>query len=154
DPEPEPPLPRLIRPSDASDVLAPAAFSPLGKGASRFRRGLLIHALLKLLPDLPEEARDRVARKFLNLRGVNAEETATLVAETMPVFAEPNFAGAFGPNSRAEVGIAAELPEIGSGARVNGRIDRLAVGEDKVLVVDFKTNRPPPRREADVAEIY
>ena len=32
------------------------------------------------------------------------------------------------------------------GARVNGRIDRLAETKDEVLIVDFKTNRPAPDR--------
>jgi ATP-dependent helicase/nuclease subunit A len=50
--------------------------------------------------------------------------------------------------------LTAELPELGQGARVNGRIDRLAVSDDEVLIVDFKTNRPPPAREADVAPVY
>ena len=63
---------------------------------------------------------------------------------------DPVFAAAFAPQSRAEVAIVADLPEIGPGARVNGRIDRLAVAGDEVLIVDFKTNRPPPAREEDV----
>jgi ATP-dependent helicase/nuclease subunit A len=150
----EPKLPRMLRPSDVSDVLDPSVFSPLGKGTERFRRGLLIHALLKVLPDLPAEARDRAARRFLSLRGVGPAEIEALVGETLAIFREPSFASAFGPGSRAEVGITAELPEIGPGARVNGRIDRLAVGEEDVLIVDFKTNRPPPRRAEDVSEIY
>ena len=48
----------------------------------------------------------------------------------------------------------ADLPELGPGARVHGRVDRLAVAGDDVLIVDFKTNRPPPAREEDVPGIY
>src|SRR5215469_14218469 len=57
----------------------------------------------------------------------------------------------FSPQSRAEVPIVADLGELG---RVNGRIDRLAVDGDGVLIVDFKTNRPPPRSEEAVAPLY
>ena len=54
----------------------------------------------------------------------------------------------------AEAGLLADLPEFGIGARINGRIDRLAVTDDEVLILDFKTNRPPPAREDDVAQVY
>ena len=50
--------------------------------------------------------------------------------------------------------IVADLPELGARARVNGRIDRLAEADDEVLIVDFKTNRPPPKSEADVPRLY
>jgi ATP-dependent helicase/nuclease subunit A len=64
------------------------------------------------------------------------------------------FAAAFAPSSRAEVSIVADLPELGAGARVHGRVDRLAVAGNDVLIVDFKTNRPPPAREEDMPGIY
>jgi ATP-dependent helicase/nuclease subunit A len=35
-----------------------------------------------------------------------------------------------------------------------GQIDRLVVGEAAVLIVDYKTLRPPPLDEADVPEAY
>jgi len=70
------------------------------------------------------------------------------------VLDDPAFAAAFGPDSRAEAGLLAELPELGAGARINGRIDRLAVTADEVLILDFKTNRPPPGREEDVSDLY
>ena len=48
----------------------------------------------------------------------------------------------------------AALPELGPGAQVNGRVDRLAVTDSEVLILDYKTNRPPPAREADVSPVY
>jgi ATP-dependent helicase/nuclease subunit A len=38
--------------------------------------------------------------------------------------------------------------------RLTGQIDRIARLSHEVLIVDYKTNRPPPRRVADVAETY
>jgi ATP-dependent helicase/nuclease subunit A len=35
-----------------------------------------------------------------------------------------------------------------------GRIDRLAIEPARVLVVDFKTSRPPPADAADVDPVY
>ena len=37
---------------------------------------------------------------------------------------------------------------------ISGQIDRLAVTGERVLIVDYKTGRQPPRREADVPALY
>ncbi|MCH9020521.1 MAG: PD-(D/E)XK nuclease family protein, partial [Proteobacteria bacterium] len=37
---------------------------------------------------------------------------------------------------------------------VAGQVDRLAVADDAVLVVDYKTNRPPPASEAETPAAY
>jgi ATP-dependent helicase/nuclease subunit A len=145
----EPALPRLIRPSDAVGE-APPAFSPTGAG--RFRRGLVVHALLARLPEIAPGRRRAVALAFVQASGLKQPER--LVDETLAVLDDPAFAAAFAPGSQAEAGLLAELPELGIGARVNGRIDRLAVTDESVLILDYKTNRPPPAREADVPAVY
>jgi ATP-dependent helicase/nuclease subunit A len=145
---PEPEHPRLIRPSDASDTSA--STSPLA--AQRFRRGLVVHALLARLPEVPPPDRKRIALALATAKGI--ADPAALAAETLAVLDDPAFAAAFGPGSRAEAGLLAELPELGPGARINGRIDRLAVSAAEVLILDFKTNRPPPAREEEVSDLY
>jgi ATP-dependent helicase/nuclease subunit A len=145
--------PRLIRPSDAAGLEEPAVLSPAGaRNAARFRRGLLVHALLARLPDVEPAQRRAIALAFLKAR--EAEDAEKLADETLAVLGDPAFAAAFAPNSRAEIAIVADLPEIGEGARINGRIDRLAVAGDDVLAVDFKTNRPPPARAEEVSTLY
>ena len=37
---------------------------------------------------------------------------------------------------------------------MSGKIDRLAVTPERVLIVDYKTNRPPPATLADVPDAY
>ena len=37
---------------------------------------------------------------------------------------------------------------------MSGRIDRLVLTPDRLIVVDFKTDRAPPGRPEDVAEAY
>jgi ATP-dependent helicase/nuclease subunit A len=150
-PKAEQPSPRLIRPSEAAGVDEPALPSPL-KGATRFQRGLLVHALLAHLPEVEPGRREETALRFLRARGLDETEAARLCAQTLAVLGDPAFAAAFAPSSRAEVAIVADLPELG--ARVHGRLDRLAVAGDDVLIVDFKTGRPPPAREQDVPGIY
>src|SRR5262249_48040879 len=123
-------------------------------GTNRYRRGVLVHALLSHLPDIAVDQRESKGRGFLRRRIRDDAEIDALLHETLAVLDDARFAPAFHPGSRAEVALTAELPELGPGARVNGRVDRLAVTDDEVLIVDFKTNRPPPACEAGVAQIY
>ena len=147
----EPAPPRLIRPSEAVGG-SPPTFSPLGAGAQRFRRGNAVHALLARLPDIAPSKRRTVALKFIQASGL--KDAQALADEVLAVLDDPQFAAAFAPGSQAEAGLLAELPEFGKGARVNGRIDRLAVTDEQVLILDFKTNRPPPASEAEVPAVY
>ncbi|HWD49800.1 MAG TPA: double-strand break repair helicase AddA [Rhizomicrobium sp.] len=145
--------PRLLRPSDAAGLEEPATLSPLdGKNVERFRRGLLVHTLLARLPEIAPEKRKALAVRFLQANG--HDEPEKLADETLRVLIDPQFAACFAESSRAEVAIVADLPEIGDGARLNGRIDRLAIMDTEVLAIDFKTNRPPPARAENVSTLY
>jgi ATP-dependent helicase/nuclease subunit A len=147
--------PRLIRPSDELLAGEPATISPIGpRNADRFRRGLLVHTLLARLPDVPPSERRQIALAFLATHRLPEGNAAELVDMTFGVLDDPQFAPAFAIGSRAEIAILADLPELGDSARVSGRIDRLAVTEDEILAVDFKTNRPPPQRVEDVPRLY
>ena len=147
--------PRPSRPLNPSrpDEAEPAARSPLyPPGEARFHRGRLIHRLLQSLPDLPHEARAEAARRFLAqpVHGLTQGDIAPLVAEVMAVLDDDTFAPLFGPHSRAE----APLVGIAGGMVVSGQVDRLAVGEREVLVVDYKTNRPPPATPEQTPAVY
>ena len=47
-----------------------------------------------------------------------------------------------------------ELTVGGRPRAISGKVDRLAVTEREVLIVDFKTNRPPPEALAEVPQPY
>jgi ATP-dependent helicase/nuclease subunit A len=147
-------LPRLIRPSDALPMREPSAFSPLREAKDPFKRGNVVHALLSRLPEIAPDARKALAVKYAIAQGFAEDEAVALADETLRILSDPEFAPAFSPSSRAEVAFLANLPELGSGAQVNGRVDRLAVTDEEVLILDFKTNRPPPTREEDVSALY
>ena len=149
----EPAIPNPIRPSDIHGA-APSALSPLGAGPARFLRGNVVHALLARLPDMPADQHAGIGLKFARANGFSESQASDLVRETLAVLDDPLFAAAFGPGSRAEVAIHASRPDLGLKAPIMGRLDRLAVSEDQVLILDFKTNHPPPSREADVAPLY
>ncbi|HLY05894.1 MAG TPA: double-strand break repair helicase AddA [Rhizomicrobium sp.] len=144
--------PQWIRPSLALGDALPPRNAP--RRGPRFARGVLVHALLARLPEVAQEDRERVARRFLSTRDVEPADADVLVAQTMAILESADFAPAFGPGSRAEADVVAELPELGPGAGVHGRIDRLAVGEDAVLLVDFKSDRSIPENPSRVAPGY
>ena len=50
--------------------------------------------------------------------------------------------------------VAGRAPGLGPVGAVSGRVDRLLVAEDRVLVADFKTNRPAPARIEDADRAY
>ena len=125
--------------------------------SSRFLRGNIIHALLQYLPDVPPEQWEARARAYTDERGValEADRTDEIVKETLAILRRDDFTPLFGPGSQAEVPIIARLMrKDGPPIDLNGQIDRLVVLDDEVLIVDYKTNRPPPSAEKDVAPLY
>tara|TARA_R110000868_G_scaffold79102_1_gene225108 strand:- start:59280 stop:62744 length:3465 start_codon:yes stop_codon:yes gene_type:complete len=122
----------------------PSVQSPLGgdQGQS-FKRGILIHKLLELLPDLPDAKRRAAAERFLAqpVHALEADQQREITDETIAIFENPEFAPVFDAGSKAEV----PLVGIVGGDVVSAQIDRLVVRENEVMIVDFKTNRPPPR---------
>ena len=114
---------------------------------------------MQYLPDLDRENWHAAASKFVNLRAQDlAPQTrASIVEETLRVLSEEAFKDLFSPQSRSEVAIAAVIPPPdGSGPplKITGQIDRLAETDDEIFIVDYKTNRPPPSKIADVAPAY
>ena len=154
-PEPDPPKPLApSRPSGAE----PAALSPLAAaGRDRFKRGLLVHRLLQTLPELPVAEREIAAQRFLALptHGLAVGEQEEIRRETLAVWSHPDFAALFGPGSHPEVPLIGLIPtSAGTSHAVSAQIDRLVVTEDSVLIVDYKTLRPPPATEEAVAPLY
>lgn len=118
----------------------------------RFRRGRLVHALLQHLPDHPPEQRAAMARRFLARpgHGLDPAEQEAVLAEVSALLAEPLLAAALGPGSLAEAPLAGRVGE----RMIAGQVDRLLVEADRVLVLDYKTNRPPPATAKEVAPLY
>ncbi len=143
------------READEPPAPSPATLA----GDNRFLRGTLTHALLQHLPGLSPDVRAAAADGYVGSRGadLSAAMRAGIVAETLEVLADPAFAPVFGPGSRAEVPIAARLqPPSGKGqaVHVTGQIDRLVATDHDILIVDFKTNRPPPTEVDAVPDAY
>ena len=133
----------------------PSPLSATG-GLGRFRRGELIHRLLQLLPDLPPaERRTAAAALLAREHDLTSDQRAEMAAAALAVLEDDRFAAVFGPGSRAEAAIAGTAPDLPEGLAVSGRLDRLVIEDGRVLVADFKTNRPSPGsiEQADQAYI-
>ncbi len=148
--EPVPPVP--LAPSRPDDE-EPAAAGPLAPDQGwRFRRGTIVHQILEILPQLDPATWEKALAQYLarTQLAIPAESRGDFMAEVLAVVRHPDFAPIFGPGSRAEV------PVVGmAGKRIlSGMMDRVLVTTDSVLIVDYKTNRPPPVRAEDIAPVY
>lgn len=138
----ESPLARPLAPSRIQDAPRQAA-SPLTAREAR-ARGTAIHRLLQYLPDLPAQRREAAGKAWLarfmpELEGAVGD----IVAQVTAVLAQPEFAPLFAPGSMAEVPVAGMAQVKGEMRVISGQIDRLAVTEDEVWIVDFKTHAAP-----------
>jgi len=142
-------------PSSALDDDEARPGSPGGAGIARLR-GLLAHRLLQSLPDIPPDRRAKAAADYLERAGAGlpAGERTTISGEVMRILDDPRFHDLFGEHSRAEVPVVGNVETGGGTWRVSGQVDRLAMTNDSVLIADFKTNRPAPRRIEQVPESY
>ena len=153
---PETPAARYAAPSTLEGEARGSAPSPLAAvaGLGRYRRGEIIHRLLQLLPDLePEERRTAAGRLLGAERDLTDDQRAEMASAAFGVLEDVRFAAVFGPGSRPEVSVAGGARGLPAELKIAGRVDRLVVTPDRVLVVDYKTNRPSPDRieQADPA---
>ncbi len=148
--------PRPLAPSRPR-LAEPAVVSPLGAAQGRrFLRGRLIHRLLQSLPDLPPPGRRDAAARFLSTgdHGLSDAQQAEIADVTLAILEDARFAPLFGPGSRAEVPLAGVIGQGATAEVVSGQVDRLLVEAGRVAIVDFKTSRPAPLRESEVAPLY
>lgn len=169
--EPEQGLPRPLTPSGASALIEADAEqvvrsgSPVleqgvqteGSGRSfGLQRGTVIHTLLQRLPDLPPDQRQQAAQRYLNIAAGDWHETqrGKVQAAVSTILEDPQFSSVFSPGSKAEVSLMGKLQLRGKEQVVSGQIDRICVEEDRVLIIDYKSNRPPARTMQEVPQAY
>jgi ATP-dependent helicase/nuclease subunit A len=120
--------------------------SPM-RAADAMLRGRLTHKLLEELPKLPVAERGSAARRLFTLpryRGL-AGVAPEILGEVTRILEDGAFAPVFGAGSRAEVAVAgAFTTQAGQRLFISGQIDRLLVEEQRVLILDYKTNRELP----------
>jgi ATP-dependent helicase/nuclease subunit A len=156
----EPERPAVLSPSLAVDeaTLRSAARKPAGEARdAALARGRLVHRLMQSLPEIAPDRRAAAARQFLarSATALDAAACERLVSETLAILDDARFAPLFAEGSRAEVPIVGRLKRDGRPPiLVSGQVDRLVVTRQSILIADFKTNRPAPRRIEEVPEGY
>ena len=102
-------------------------------------RGTLIHKLLEHLPKYDPEHRTNLGRMIV--------DDQDLVAQAINLIDTPALAHIWDTDALAEVDVTADIPGLG---RIHGTIDRLVIGTDTILAIDFKSNRLVPEQTDDI----
>ena len=146
-------LAKPLTPSHQDESLI-CAVSPLveNNDGKLFARGKLIHKMLQFLPMSLEEKRDELIDVFLSKQAddFNDVEKMIIKLEVKSLLENSEFAPLFSAKSVAEV----SLIGVSGEHIISGQIDRLVVCDDKVMIVDYKTNRPAAKTVDDVPEAY
>jgi ATP-dependent helicase/nuclease subunit A len=150
---------RSLSPSLAEDegiAIDPAAAAAPGERAKALARGTLVHRLLQALPAIAPERRAEAAHRHLARAATlfSQGERDGMIEQVRLLLEDPRFAALFGADSRAEVPIVGRIATDHGSVTVSGQVDRLAVTPGGVLIADYKTNRPAPRRLQDVPPGY
>jgi ATP-dependent helicase/nuclease subunit A len=147
---------------------APKPLSPSGLGGAKVlpgeqpgdgdveaakARGTALHALLEHLGDCLPAERAAVGAAVLDGLGspLAGSDGAELLRTAQRLLDDASLAAIFAPGTLAEVPVAGPVATLG-GRMVAGTIDRLIVGPEAVLAVDYKSNRAVPSGPDEVPE--
>jgi ATP-dependent helicase/nuclease subunit A len=154
-------LPRPLSPSGVGTVIddeaenllvTSALFGEKAKSDHALQKGRFIHRMLQTLPDIAPEDRADAARRYAEraARFWPQAEREALIGSVMALLSHPDLQGTFSAHAQAEVSIMGTLTLGSQSYAVSGRIDRLAVLDDRIVILDYKTNRVPPGSERDI----
>ena len=152
----------VVQPRPVQGLVSPSGLggdkalpSPEGESdeAAAMQLGTDVHLLLEHLPEHPKDSRMSVARDLLSAgeREMADSEFERIFEEAERSLDIADRARLFSAGTLAEVGVVARLEEL-DGAAIRGIIDRLLVEEDRVVAVDYKTNRGVPRLPEDIPD--
>ncbi|MBJ3785690.1 double-strand break repair helicase AddA [Devosia sediminis] len=149
----------LVRPSyagsaDRLTVLETKAEAVRDAEAAR-REGIALHALLQHLGRVDRADWSRVAPRALEvLLPDHADQHVRVAGKAISILSRPELGRLFGPASRAELPFRVDVLHQQQPALLSGRIDRVVVDGDGVLVVDYKSDASVPVSPDAVAGNY
>lgn len=117
-----------------------------------YQRGNLIHKLLQFLPLQDPAEHQKIAQFYLKTQAkdIPLSQQNQIISEVLALINSPQFSPLFGKSSLAEV----PLMGLVDNRIISGQIDRLVVLPHKVMIVDYKTNRPAAKNLKDVPISY
>ena len=146
----EGPLTKPYAPSRDQNDEADIAASPLKENGNFYKRGTVIHKLLQYITAMDKTKRQEAAQCFLKaqLPDFNDKEIKNIISEVSKLCEV--YPEIFSAHSMAEVPIIGEV----GGKIISAKVDRLVIEQDRVIIVDYKTNRPAATTLEDVPDIY
>lgn len=140
--------------ADTETLYATAGEAVLDATSARLR-GVALHALLQHLSAVPQDMRAAVAASAMPvLLPGHRDLHGPLVTEALNILNDPGLALLFGPQSRAEVSFSLAGTRNGRPMTLAGRLDRIVVLDNRVLVVDYKSDAVPPADQDGVPQAY
>lgn len=128
----------------------PDSSSPLADTGQYYRRGTIIHKLLQFLPKNKGD-KVEVMREFLriNAADMSIKQHQQIIEEVSKLLNDEKYSVIFGDKAYSEVPIMGEV----DGKIISAQLDKMVVTDDKIIIVDFKTNRPaaPSLAETPIA---
>ncbi len=117
-----------------------------------FNRGLIIHKLFELLPQLSSEKRYKAAQDYLkrNIWKLPLAKQNQILKEVFSILEHPEFSDIFSPQALSEVPISGIIDN----NVISGRIDRMLITDEEIFIIDFKSNRNPPPAANAVPKVY
>lgn len=116
--------------------------------------GTRLHLLLEHLPGIPHDSRDHAARLIFRLHShdnISDNEFQDILHAAAILLDEPDLAFLFTDTTIPEAELTATSPTL-AGRKLHGFMDRLVVQDNKILVVDYKSNQSVPAKPEDVDE--
>ena len=152
------PAGKLLRPSQPGLDYAPSSIISVADGQRRHSAlayGRLAHRLLEILPSVLASRRGDVARPIMRQYDDLTDAAKDDIFQRVETIINmPQLVPLFSRSALAEVPINGRVHGVG----VAGQIDRLYVGEDQIILADFKTGQrldgPPPRRYVEQLALY
>ncbi|MFT3988668.1 double-strand break repair helicase AddA [Aestuariivirga sp.] len=139
-------------PPPEPETEAHATPSSLGKSGAVNRpavaRGLIIHRVLQLLPDVKAENWPAFIRRTLIKSGLDENDAVQL----SDLVQREDVRAILAPGGMSEVPIRVKIAALDQ--PISGRLDRLLFRDGEVLAFDYKTDRAPPARPDAVSPAY
>jgi ATP-dependent helicase/nuclease subunit A len=136
-------------------MLSPRSSGDESAGATpnaAFTRGRIIHRLLQSIPSVSPDKRAESVRRFLHhhRQELSPDQRAEIAHEVSQLLADDRLTKLFAADSLVEAPVAGLIRN----SKALRQVDRLCFVENEVWIVDYKTNRPPPRHIEDAPVSY
>ena len=158
------PLPRPLTPSGAFALIDKESLVSetlkFDTGAETnsvaIQKGNATHKLLEVLPDIAPDHRLSLATEYLEKTcpGLSHIQRDQVLKSVFNILSDKRFKELFDVKAKAEVSLAGRLDIKSGGMLVTGQIDRLVVSDNRITILDYKTNRKVPKTVADTPDEY